>query len=392
MMTLAAMRKKRLERLRIGFVLGELGIGGAERQLLKKIAILQDQGVDCFVVTLSSGGDLTQAFAAEKIRLHEIPRGHSLEVSRMWNLIGILLRERPTIVHGELYDAGAYARIASMMAGVPIRIQAIRSTYPRLNPKYRLAEEILKWFTDAYIVNAAAIKRRTIELHRVNSKKVHVVYNLYDATEAPRCTPDEMRRELGLVPGRKVIGLLGSFSPEKNHELFLRFARALIDRGTDAEFMLIGDGKLRPKIEAQIAQLDLGSRVRLLGLRRDVPDLLQVLDISVNCSFREGLNNAILESLALGIPVLGSHVGGTPELVETGVNGETFESDSLDDMIAKAEMMIPRIEEYRARIRENRGDFLQRFQADEVTRQTLDIYLKCLSNRGFELESPPHAH
>ncbi len=379
------MKPKEIEKLRLGFVIGHLGVGGAERQILKKIRLLRDYGVDLFVVTLSSGGELSETFTREGIRLYQIPRGHSLEFTRIWKIVRIFRKEKPLIVHGELYDSGAYARIGSWLARVPIRIQAFRSTYPRLRLKYRVSEALLRWITDAYIVNAHAIKIRTVQLHNVKPTKIHVVANIYDPSERPQRRPEEVRRELGLNSAELGVGLIASFSKEKNHLLFLSFARRVLDKGIRARFLLIGDGPERPSITAEIDRLGLSDHVLALGIRHDIPDLLQILDLTVNTSVREGLNNAILESIGAGVPVLGSRVGGTPELVLGGVNGETFEPGSLDDMMEKFETMIGALGAYRSRMQEARGSFLNRFDEKRLTEQTYEIYLKCLTDRGFAL-------
>jgi glycosyltransferase involved in cell wall biosynthesis len=309
-----------------------------------------------------------------------------MELRRLRELIRILRAERPHIVQGEQYDAGAYARIAAILAGVPIRMLAVRSAYPALRPRYRWLESILKRFTSAYLVNARAIKERTLAFHGVAPEKVHVIYNAYDPAKAPTRPPAEIRRGLGLGEDALVIGIVATFSPEKNHTLFLEFAHRIIPRHPNARFLLIGDGSERGGIETAIERLGIGGRVRLLGMRTDVRDLLSVLDVSVNTSVREGLNNALLESIAAGVPCLASRVGGTPELVTPGVHGELFDVMSLDDMVAKFEKMDGRLDEYRRSIREGRDAFLPRFDGDRIVEQEHALFQKLLDEKKIKVE------
>lgn len=384
-MTDSAIAKAGLEptrRIKVAYIIGALGVGGAERQLLKKMLLLRDRGIDLVLVALSSGGTLGEEFRRHGLRVIELSRTHSMEFGRIRKLAEILRTEAPDIVHGEQYQAGAYARIAGILARVPVRIHAIRSAYPKLRRRYRVAEALLKGFTDAYMVNAQAIKERTVAHHGIDPAKVHVIPNVFDPGDHAVRPAGEVRAALGLGDASPVIGIIASLDPEKNHGLFLAFAREVRERSPGARFLLIGDGARRPVVEAEIDRLGLSSSASLLGIRRDVPDILQVLDVSVNCSIREGLCNAIIESLAAGVPVLASRVGGNPELVREGRDGELFESGSLPSMLAAYEKLAANPARYRASIAQGRDAFLARFRGDTIADEMVDIYHACLRARA----------
>jgi glycosyltransferase involved in cell wall biosynthesis len=374
--------------VKIAYVLGELGVGGAERQLLRKLELARERGVEIVVVALSIGGQLADAYARRGITVHQLRRHGSRDVARVLRLTQILRRERPHIVHGEQYDAGAYARVAGVLAGVPVRVLAIRSAYPRLRLRYRITETVLKHVTDAYVVNAEEIKRRTIAFHAIPPERVHVQYNVFDPREAPRRTPAEVRAELGLDGNETVLGLVASFSPEKNHVLFLEMARRLADERDDVRFLLVGDGKERRRIEATIERLNLADRVMLLGMRSDVNDLLQVIDVSVNTSIREGLCNALLESLAAGAPVLASRVGGTPELVDDGRHGKLFTSGSVTDMLSATRELLGDLDGYRSRVRADRDRILAPFDETRLTDAAMATYQELLARKGIAADVP----
>jgi glycosyltransferase involved in cell wall biosynthesis len=379
--------------LKVAYVIGELGVGGAERQLLKKMRLLKARGLDLVVISLSEGGTLAEDFRRGDFTIYQLPRSHSMELSRIRRLAAIFRRERPHVVHAEQYVAGWYARIAALLTGVPVRVQAIRSAYPRIRRRYRLSEAILTRFTDAYVVNAEAIKRRTVDVHGVAPSRVHVVLNVFDPADTATRSRDQVRAELNVGSNQLAVGIVASLEPEKNHPLFLRFARQLLDAGHDARFYVIGDGKGRHELESTIAREGLGDRVTLLGMRRDVPELLEALDVSVNCSTREGLCNALLESIAAGIPVLASEVGGTPEIIESGRHGELFPSDDLDGMVGAFERLTRDLPAYRARIAEDHVTFLDRFSGPRIAREMDAIYRDCVEARGIAVaphEEPAH--
>lgn len=369
--------------MKIAYVLGELGVGGAERQLLRKLELFRDRGVELVVVALATGGTLAYAYEARGFTVHQLPRHGSRDLSRVHRLVGILRRERPQIVQGEQYDAGAYARLAGILAGVPVRVLAVRSAYPRLRRRYLWTEEILKRFTDAYIVNAEAIKHRTVGFHRVDPARVHVHYNVFDDRVRATRSREEVRAELGLTARDVVIGHIASFSREKNHELCLEMAHALMQQRDDLHLLLVGDGKERRRIEATIDRLGLRERVTLLGMRPDVPDLLAAIDVSVNTSIREGLCNALLESLAAGVPVLATRVGGTPELVAEGRHGALFSSGNVDEAVAAATRLLDDLDAFTARVRADRREILAPFDESVITDALIATYRDILTGRGI---------
>jgi glycosyltransferase involved in cell wall biosynthesis len=344
--------------------------------------------VEVIVIGLSRGGTLADDFRRFGCRTYEIERRHAFDAKRLVELIRIFRQEKPHVVFAEMYDAGAYARVAARITRVPAVIQTIRSAYRELRLRYRFIESVLRHITHAYVVNADAIKDRAVRTHGLDPDIVHVIYNLIDHTMPATRSRDTVRAELSLADDESAIALVASFSPEKNHPLFLDFARQLRQREPRARFFLVGDGAERSRIESLIRKHGLESSVELLGMRGDVADLLRAMDLSVNCSHREGLCNALLESLLMDVPVLASRVGGTPELVTTGVHGELFDPGSVADMVAKAEMMLPRLDAYRSRIHDDQDAIRAMFDPDRVTEQELYLFMDVLTRRGVDVADP----
>jgi glycosyltransferase involved in cell wall biosynthesis len=114
----------------------------------------------------------------------------------------------------------------------------------------------------------------------------------------------ETRRGLGLDPGEQVVGMVAMMnSPVKGHEVFLRAAREILRVAPRTRFLVIGDGERRPVIEALSRELRLEGSVRLLGARTDVPRLLSVMDVFVQCQPYTG-TNAVIEAMAAGRAVI----------------------------------------------------------------------------------------
>jgi len=360
--------------LKVAYVVGQLGVGGAERQLLKKMIHLRKLGLEMVVIALAGGGSLSEDFERENFSIYQLSRGHNLELGRVLKLASILRAEKPQIVHGEQYGAGGYARLAGFLAGTPIQVLAIRSAYPVVRARYRFAEKLLGPRTDAYVVNAEAIKRRTVEHHGIDPDKIHVILNVYDPPTTEPLPAAEMRTKLGIAPDKLIVGIIASFDTEKNHVLFLKFAREVSKTRSDVVFLCVGDGRQRPLREAEAKEYGISDQVHFLGTRRDITDLLGVFDVSVNCSIREGLCNAIIESVAAGVPILASNVGGTPEIVVDREHGRLFESNNVESMTATFFELIEDLPGYRARIAAYLPSFLGSLSGDHIVKELHDFY------------------
>jgi len=184
------------------------------------------------------------------------------------------------------------------------------------------------------VTNSQEIETFLIKL-RI-TKDVRVIYNGVDLRKFhPTATSESLakkRAQLSIPDGVPVIGIVASLSPVKNHECLLRAVPQVVHKFPTAIFLLIGNGPLRANLEELVSRLSIAPNIRFLGARGDVDDLLKVMDFSILCSHREGVSNAILESLASAKPVIATNVGGNPESVIHGENGYLFESSNSEQL------------------------------------------------------------
>jgi glycosyltransferase involved in cell wall biosynthesis len=140
----------------------------------------------------------------------------------------------------------------------------------------------------------------------------------YDAVADRRA----LREQLNLDATRRYIACIARFHPVKDHHMLIEaFARVARDL-PDVDLLLVGDGPLRPDLQAQVAAIDLQSRVRFMGVRSDVPEILKAVDVFALTSVSEAASITLLEAMATGLPVVVTNVGGNPEIVRAGIDGE----------------------------------------------------------------------
>jgi glycosyltransferase involved in cell wall biosynthesis len=128
-------------------------------------------------------------------------------------------------------------------------------------------------------------------------------------------------RDLGFDPARPLVGMVACLKPQKNPVDFVRAAAVVAASVPGAQFLVAGDGVLRPAVEEEVRRSGLEGRFRLLGWRRDVPRIIPCLDVLVLTSLWEGLPRVIPQAMAAARPVVAYRVDGAPEAVTEGVTG-----------------------------------------------------------------------
>jgi glycosyltransferase involved in cell wall biosynthesis len=184
-------------------------------------------------------------------------------------------------------------------------------------------ERLINPLADRVTVNSQAVAEAALHERNLEEAKVTLIPNGVDVRtlDPARFPRDEIRRDWGLTPEERAVGAVGHLSPVKGHADLLDAAARLSARHPRTRVFLIGDGPLRPALEARARRLGIGDRVTITGVREDVARCVAMLDVVALPSHSEGMSNALLEAMALARPVVATRVGGNPELVEDGVSG-----------------------------------------------------------------------
>lgn len=301
--------------------------GGAEKQLGILATSLDPSRFRPLVVQLSPRG--TVPLAEGKLgpaRVFHLPteKFYSLSGFRQVFRIARLARdEKVDVIQTFFEKAEVMGWLARRLAGVPVWVTSRRDLGFKRKPVYdRIFRETSR-SCDALVAVCRAVKDETASREGFPASKIEVIYNaMEDATLARALSSWPSRTELGLPTDGRLVGMVANFNFEiKGHHYFIEAAARVAWDRSDVQFVLVGDGELRDGCERQARDLGLAERFHFLGKRGDVPAILAHLDVSALCSTSEGLSNVIMESMAVGKPVVATRVGGNPELVQDGVTG-----------------------------------------------------------------------
>ena len=214
-----------------------------------------------------------------------------------------------TIVHSHLNTLSCFPLYAAFRAKVPIRIAHSHSTTSRGEWKRNLMKQALRPFSKTFATHYAACADYTARwlfgAKMVQDGKVHIIQNAIDTA---RFSPNEtarqrIRKEFNLE-NRFIIGHIGRFAFQKNHELLIRVFAEAYRKNPNAALILIGTGELETDIRALVKELRIEHAVFFTGIRRDIPDFLNAFDVFFLPSRYEGLPVVGIEAQAVGLPCL----------------------------------------------------------------------------------------
>jgi L-malate glycosyltransferase len=265
---------------------------------------------------------------------------------------------------------------AARWARVPVVIGSQRQLGDLLTWKQERAQAaVLRW-CDMVVCNSRAAAARLMELGLRESRLTVIGNGL--PVEAFADTAPALPR----TPGLLRVGMIARMNTRaKNHHLFLRMAARLRGRFPSLHFVLVGDGPLRSELERQAQELGLGGQVLFLGDRRDVPAVLAAMDVSVMPSASESLSNVVLESMAAGVPVVATRVGGNSELV-TEDRGVLVRPDD-EGVLAEAVERLLCHPALRTTLGQNARTFARaNFTLDRMRKRHEELYRELIEKKG----------
>jgi glycosyltransferase involved in cell wall biosynthesis len=316
------------DRIRLLQFLAIFAIGGTERHFMNLTAGLDRTRFDLHVGCLKRLGEFLPEISERRIPVsdYKIKRLYGPHTLRQQlRFASYLRRNRVDIVCSYNFHANCFAIPAAWLARTPVVVASIRDIGAFLTPRQRLVQRMVCRLATVVLVNAEAVRQWLIG-EGYDASKIVVIRNGIDLArfDRPRAGAG-VRQELGVSRDAPVIGMLARVTRLKGVEYFLEAAAAVAPRFPDARFLLVGDvpsdAGYRSELKDRIRQLALEGRVVFTGFRLDVPELLDEVTVSVLPSLSEGLSNAVLESMAAGVPVVATRVGGMAEAIEDGVTG-----------------------------------------------------------------------
>jgi glycosyltransferase involved in cell wall biosynthesis len=384
----------------IFFAIGSLGLGGAERQMALLIKQLTRLNFNCHLFALEPVGPLRDYLRTTALTVHS--GGYCSEklwivkilllIRAQYRMLGLIRKIRPDVIHSYLPLTNFMGSVAGRLLNVPGIITSKRAlgTHQDRNLGWRIFDMASFRFSHQVTVNSNAVGEDTIKRDRGRASKIRLIYNGLDLEDFPaiKGRKQEIRKALHIDPKKKITITVANLIPYKGHIELLQAAETVAGQFSNTIFLLVGEDRgIQKDLEEQARVLGIRGKIIFLGQRKDVPDLLAASDISVLPSHEEGFSNVILESMAAGLPVIATRVGGNPEAIVDSETGWLVPPHSPDELAEKILDLLQNPEKAKNWGNAGRRRIQQHFSAEKMVGEHIKLYkLQRFQSSGFKAQ------
>jgi glycosyltransferase involved in cell wall biosynthesis len=330
-----------VKRIKILHLVEDLKIGGLERVIESIVTGLDKDRYDAEVWCLAYGGEIAEELIDMGVSVKILGMKSYYNPLSLVALSRLMRKEKIEILHTHGYFASTFGRLAAILAGVPVIITHVHSTYYGYSKRNLLIERFLSFFTDKIVCVSVAVQKFVLEVEGINEKKTLVIYNGVKELGVREAKLDVSRKSFDISDSNIVVITVASLTPHKGHGVLIDAMHILSQEYQSLRFLIVGDGPLRNDLAEYVKKLDLTQNIVFTGLKRDIYSLLRLSDIFVLPSLeREGLGIAIIEAMACGLPLAGTRLGGIPEVIEENVNGFLVTPGDPEELAVAIEKLI----------------------------------------------------
>ena len=318
------------------FVVHSLVVGGTENLVFQMAKLLKGQyrvGICC----LDKKGTIWDLAEAEGIELFLIERPSGFNLATISELRKVFEIFSPSIIHAHQYTPLFYSSLAKLYS--PLGMKLLFTEHGRHYPdivsrKRRIFNKLLRFFIDKIIVVSEFTKTSLVEQEGFAGGEIEVIYNGIDC--GSDIDSQNIRDEIGVSHDTKILAVVGSLRPVKNPLFPLRAYSLIAKEFPSTKLLFLGEGELRPQLEEFIEENGLSEQVELIGSIYPAQPYFGSFNLFIMGSLSEACSLALLEAMQVGVPVIVSNRGGSPELVQNGEFGGIVDCD--DDFALADEM------------------------------------------------------
>lgn len=382
--------------MKVLYLIDTLAVGGAEQSLLEIISRFEDtQPLMCH---LYPGESLKGAYEGAGIPVVSMNlAGKYAFPEAIQKVCTVIRREVPDVIHTTLFRADIVGRIAGLLTGVPVISSFINESYHpsrwsslsyqgrlKLWGVFLLDKFTARWVR-SFMAVSAATRQANCQALKISSAKVTVIYrgrNPKPFLTVPDKAQQQLRNELGLGAESPIILNVARIIQRKGQEELIRAFPTVLKTFPQAKLVIAGDGHARPMLESLIAELRLTEAVYLLGVRRDVPELLTMANVFAFPSHYEGHPGAVVEAMLATCPVVASDIPVHREILIDGSGLLT----PVQDVYTLANSLLEILQQpilAKQMAHKARSIAMDRFDITQVAYQHEALYQRVLENTNL---------
>jgi glycosyltransferase involved in cell wall biosynthesis len=308
--------------MRVLFIISDLDLGGAQKQVVEISRQLVRHGHDAAIFTLNNVVPRAKDLEGSGVELVVEQKQSKLDRRVLAKLRRYIQEWKPDIVHGFLFDGDVYGRIAAIGTGVPV-LNSERSSNYTISATQKVAHWLTKPFVHGVVANSHEGSAFAQKLYGYDPRHMHVVWNGMRVEDFERQaeTEHDYKQEFFGTRDCKVACFIGAIKPAKDYHLAVDVAEKLVKRAPEWRVLFLGDSLAAPvagykagvhsdtsaykdDVMAHYRQLGIADRAIFAGARKDLPAIVKQCDVLYVTSAWEGFPNSVLEAMVLGVPVV----------------------------------------------------------------------------------------
>lgn len=326
-------------------------LGGAQLSTLQLVSNLPKEKYSSSIIT-SFRGTIKSDFENLKDVNTYFLKNLIRSINPLFDILAFIaiyklyMSNKYNIVHTHSSKAGIIGRWAALAAKIPVIVHTVHGwpfneyQLPVIKRFFIFLEKITAGFTTKIICVSksdfdTALRYNIAPKEKLVFIKYGIEFEKFKRNILDQKCINEKKRELGIRNNGPVVGMISCLKPQKSPLDYIKACIKVYDKAKDVNFLLIGDGVLKKECQRLLKKSPVNERFVFTGWRRDVSDILDILDIFVLSSKWEGLPICVIEALYKGCPVVATDIGGTNELVRNGYTGYLTKPGVYDDMSEK---------------------------------------------------------
>jgi len=369
--------------IRIAHVISALGKGGMEFAVTRLALEQKKIGYPVHVICLREFGPTKEILEAGDVPVHLSCFRSRLDPGSLFHLRGFLRKLGVNVVQTHNYRPNVSGTVAAKMAGIPAIISTLRTVNRWDTQRQFWMDRFLCFLRDAIVCVSREVRDQYIEKIKCSPGKLYVIHNGIDpGLLRLHRKAEHLYTQYGLNKDNRHLISIARLVKIKDHSTLLTAYKKIVAEKNNVCLLILGDGPLKGELELQVKELGLGGYVRFLGHQDNIAGWLSISDISILSTHIEGFSSTVLESMAAGVPMIATAVGGNLEAIQDGVTG--FLSPHGDaDHLARTTLRLLDDPRLCQEIVRNAGKLVeQSFSIEATTRKTIDLYQTILRRKG----------
>ena len=320
----------------------DMHIGGTEQVITNLVEFTDSSLINVSILCLESPiGPFGEKLQLAGYTIDSIARREGFDYGLIFKIRTYLIKNKIDVIHCHQYTPWVYGALASFLTGIKVIFTEHGRFYPDSSSlKRKIINPFLVMLTDNITSISEATKLALIEYENIPASKIKVIYNGIAGLENFIESPDELRKDLCIPKGARILGTIARLDPIKNHKLLISAFDEINKKYPETILIIVGDGVMHQDLEKQVAALNLDGKVVFTGYQSNPVDYLQLMDMFLLTSLSEGTAITLLEAMSLSKACVVTDVGGNPEIIKHQVCGLVTANDNKEELVSAISLLL----------------------------------------------------